>query len=163
MLVWKHRQVVQDDWQLVADDAPVPAAHALVRLPRWLAEAATDAAVAAAGVVIHADDDIDVPALKPAQQPLIAIAFAAATDGRGFSQARLLRRRGYAGELRATGAFNRDQLAFLFRCGFDAFELTVAEAADGYAASLDAISLVYQPAADNAATIRALRLARHAG
>ena len=74
-----------------------------------------------------------------------------------------MRRRGYAGELRAIGAFNRDQLAFLFRCGFDAFELTAAEAADGYAASLDAMSLVYQPAADNAATIRALRLARHAG
>ena len=163
MLVFTHGALVQDDWQLIADDAPAPAAHALVRLPRWLAEAETDAAVAAAGVVIHAGDDIDVPALKPARHPLVAIAFAAATDGRGFSQARLLRRRGYSGELRAIGAFNRDQLPFLFRCGFDAFELTAAEATGGYVASLDAMGLVYQSAADGAATIRALRLARHVG
>ncbi len=54
--------------------------------------------------------------------PLVAINFPTFMDGRGFSYARELRERGYQGELRATGEFIRDQLTYLARCGFDAFE-----------------------------------------
>ena len=42
------------------------------------------------------------------------------TDGRAYSQARLLRqRRGFTGELRATGDVLMDQLVHMARCGFD--------------------------------------------
>ena len=42
------------------------------------------------------------------------------TDGRAYSQARLLRqRRQYTGELRATGDVLIDQLVHMARCGFD--------------------------------------------
>ncbi|WP_019701295.1 DUF934 domain-containing protein [Paracidovorax oryzae] len=42
------------------------------------------------------------------------------TDGRAFSQARLLRqRRGFRGEIRATGDVLIDQLVQMARCGFD--------------------------------------------
>lgn len=42
------------------------------------------------------------------------------TDGRAFSQARLLRQRlGFKGELRATGDVLIDQLVQMGRCGFD--------------------------------------------
>lgn len=42
------------------------------------------------------------------------------TDGRAFSQARLLRGRlGFQGELRATGDVLIDQLVQMQRCGFD--------------------------------------------
>ena len=42
------------------------------------------------------------------------------TDGRAFSQARLLRQRlGYQGEIRATGDVLIDQLVQMARCGFD--------------------------------------------
>ena len=44
-------------------------------------------------------------------------------DGRGFSQARLLRRAGFKGELRAVGEVARDRLAHLESCGFDAFDI----------------------------------------
>ena len=46
-------------------------------------------------------------------------------DGfRGYSQARLLRRRyGYDGELRAVGDIRRDELDLLNRCGFNSLEL----------------------------------------
>ena len=45
-------------------------------------------------------------------------------DGRGYSQAYLLRTRlGWRGELRAVGDVLRDQLYFLHHCGFDAFLL----------------------------------------
>ena len=42
------------------------------------------------------------------------------TDGRAFSQAFLLRRRrGFTGEIRATGDVLIDQLVHMARCGFD--------------------------------------------
>src|ERR1700756_5291795 len=54
---------------------------------------------------------------------LVVLDFPKFTDGRAYSQARLLRERlGYRGELRATGAVFLDQLPFLLRCGFDSFE-----------------------------------------
>ena len=56
--------------------------------------------------------------------PVIAVHFPAFADGRGFSIARLLRERlNYQGELRAVGAPIRDQLSYLVRVGFNAFEL----------------------------------------
>lgn len=76
---------------------------------------------------------------------LIAIEFTAFTDGRGFSLAAQLRQYGFKGELRATGAILIDQLHYLQRCGFDAFELSAdadtAVALDALAAFSDA----YQP------------------
>lgn len=55
---------------------------------------------------------------------MIAIEFPKFADGRGYSLARLLRERyGYIGELRAIGDVLRDQLFYLQRCGFNAFEI----------------------------------------
>jgi len=55
---------------------------------------------------------------------LVAVHFPQFTDGRGYSTARLLRERyGWKGELRAIGDIQRDQLFYLSRVGFDAFEL----------------------------------------
>lgn len=76
------------------------------------------------GVLLGADDD-------PAQVfpyldklPLIAVDFPCFADGRGYSIGQLLRsRHGFSGELRAVGDILRDQLYFLERCGFNAFEL----------------------------------------
>lgn len=160
MLIWKHGEISADNWALVPDDAPVTVAYPLVSLKRWQAEANDNPLVRQAGVLIDADDDVDIPALSPARHPLVAIQFASATDGRGYSQARVLRRRGYAGDLRALGEFGRDQLAFLVRCGFTSFGLASAEAAAGFADSLNAVSLVYQAAADGRETITGLRRVR---
>jgi len=63
----------------------------------------------------------------------IALEFPIFRDGRAFSWARMLRERfAYQGEIRAVGHFLYDQLAFLMRVGFDAFEVRVpgAPAAD---------------------------------
>jgi uncharacterized protein (DUF934 family) len=80
--------------------------------------------------------------------PVIAINFPAFMDGRGFSYARELRERGYSGELRATGHFIRDQLAYLARCGFDAFQMEDEAQLDDALASLGDFSEAYQAAAD---------------
>jgi phosphoadenosine phosphosulfate reductase len=58
-----------------------------------------------------------------ARFPVIVVTIPKYADGRAFSIARLLRDRdGYAGEIRATGTYIIDQVPFMMRVGFDAFE-----------------------------------------
>ena len=78
---------------------------------------------------------------------LIEISFPKYTDGRGYSQAQLLRRRfGYSGELRAVGHVLRDQIFYMNRSGFDAYETARADLHEVVNA-LEEYSDVYQPAA----------------
>lgn len=89
---------------------------------------------------------------------VIALEFPRFTDGRAYSTARLLRERyGYRGEIRAVGEVLRDQLLFMRRCGFDAFELARDIDAESLDAALAEISVVYQPAADARRPAYALR------
>jgi uncharacterized protein (DUF934 family) len=92
---------------------------------------------------------------------LIALHFPKFTDGRAYSQARLLRERlGYGGELRATGAVFLDQLPFLLRCGFDSFESDQKGFGPALAKARTLFSVVYQPTGDGRATAGQLRLGR---
>ena len=78
---------------------------------------------------------------------LIEISFPKYTDGRGYSQAQILRRRmGYAGELRAVGHVLRDQIFYMHRSGFDAYETTRADLSSVQEA-LKECTHAYQPAA----------------
>lgn len=102
-------------------------------------------------VIVRLMPDDDPQKLEPFLQQLevIEISFPRYADGRGYSQAQLLRRRlGYEGEIRAVGDVLRDQLLFMLRSGFDAFELTREDAAEAFAAASKEYSLFYQPAAD---------------
>ena len=92
---------------------------------------------------------------------LIVLNFPKFTDGRAYSQARLLRERlGYRGELRATGAVFLDQLPFLLRCGFDSFESDQKGFGEALARARTLFSVVYQPVGDGRATAAELRLKR---
>jgi uncharacterized protein (DUF934 family) len=54
----------------------------------------------------------------------VALVFPKWTDGRAYSQARLLRvRHRFGGEIRATGDVIADMMPMLVRCGFDAVQL----------------------------------------
>jgi uncharacterized protein (DUF934 family) len=80
------------------------------------------------GVRLTPEDDPE--ALEPFLEslPLIEISFPKYTDGRGYSQAQLLRRRfQYPGELRAVGHVLRDQIFYLMRSGFDAFDVSSSD------------------------------------
>jgi len=98
--------------------------------------------------------------LEPGQPPtpllpyleqiqLVVINFPVFTDGRGFSYGRELRERGYTGELRAGGSFLRDQMTYLKRCGFNAFQFADESMLEAALASLDDFSEHYQAAADD--------------
>ena len=102
------------------------------------------------GVRLHPSDDLEplVPALP--ELSLVAIEFPRFTDGRGYSLARLLRdRHGYRGELRAVGNVLRDQLFYMHRCGFDAFELQPGKSLQEALDAFGELSVRYQAAADD--------------
>ena len=63
----------------------------------------------------------------------------------------------YKGEIRATGDFLIDQLAFMARTGFDAWEVRQDFALADFHRAMGEISHPYQPSADGARTIRELR------
>ncbi|MDP4574588.1 DUF934 domain-containing protein [Qipengyuania sp. G39] len=80
---------------------------------------------------------------------LVEVNFPAFGDGRGYSSARILREAGYDGELRAVGDVLVDQLAYMRRCGFDAFEPDQQLDKGDVQAAFDRWPEVYQPAADD--------------
>jgi uncharacterized protein (DUF934 family) len=84
---------------------------------------------------------------------LVEINFPSFGDGRGYTAARVLREAGYTGELRAVGDVLVDQIAFMRRCGFDAFAPEIPlDPADAEAA-LTRFADVYQAAADGRTAI----------
>jgi len=148
--VIKNRRIVEDGWQAVADDAELPAGPVIVSLARWrqervaLLERGEPVGVRLPNTANVADLATDLPALA-----LVALEFPKFADGRAYSQARLLRERyGYAGEIRATGDVLRDQLFFMTRSGFDAFELRADRNLEDALEAFSDFSESYQPAAD---------------
>ena len=71
------------------------------------------------------DSETNISTLLPLlpQLALIAIAFPATGDGRGFSLARQLRRHAYVRELRAHGELIADQYPHLRAAGFDSIQV----------------------------------------
>lgn len=64
------------------------------------------------------DNTVDAQSVSFEGTRTIELNFPKFTDGRAYSQAHVLRRRGFAGDLRATGEVLVDQLVQLRRCGF---------------------------------------------
>ncbi|HEX2732368.1 MAG TPA: DUF934 domain-containing protein [Polyangiaceae bacterium] len=154
MRVIKNKQIIEDSWRLLPDNAigetGVPNdGDVIVSLERWSKDHSSLAKRAGkTGVVVRSDED---PATIPALEslPLIAIDFPKFTDGRGYSHARLLReRQGYKGELRAVGNVLRDQLFYMFRCGIDSFCLQAGKDINGALEAFDEFNVTYQAAAD---------------
>lgn len=88
---------------------------------------------------------------------LVEVNFPSFGDGRGYSAARILREAGYTGELRAVGDVLVDQIAYMRRCGFDAFEPDAPFDDNDVAAAFERFPHVYQEAADSRTPIWSLR------
>ena len=163
MPLFREAGIVEDPWQALADDAAVPAdGMVLVSFARWReARAALLARRGPVGVALSNTDPVEALASDIARLDLIALHFPKFSDGRAYSQARLLRERlGYAGELRATGDVLQDQLPFMLRCGFDSFESDQKGFGEALAKARTLFSVVYQPTEDGRATAALLRLKR---
>ncbi len=143
-LIIDRTPVTEDRWQWLADEQALPAEGPVVLpLARWLDEA--DAlAGRETGVQVNGDDDLQQVLALQDRVSLFVVEFPAFTDGRGFSIARLLRRGGFKGEIRAIGDVTRDRLAHLERCGFNALQLPDERYSPDVLQAFDEIGVHYQ-------------------
>jgi uncharacterized protein (DUF934 family) len=151
-----------DTFVTVTDDAALPANGTIVSLARLKAEREVLLARnAPLGVRLKSTESPEELGGDVHRLSVIVLEFPVFRDGRAFSWARMLRtRQGYTGEIRASGHFLYDQIAFMARTGFDAFEVPEGFTPEQFARALGEISYVYQPSADGRKTIRDLRATR---
>jgi len=127
----KDGQLVEDHWTMFEADTELAtvlatkAKQVLLPAELWLQHKSELAGLNAkiglwfASAQNPADFEEDIT-----QFPLIALEFPMFKDGRAYSYAAILRQQlNYNGELRAIGEVLRDQLTYMFRCGFNSFSL----------------------------------------
>lgn len=151
----KELQIIDDGWQLIADEAELPAGDVIVSVARWQKE--RDALLARGGKLgLKVNGDTPVTAIADDLKyfAMIALEFPKFGDGRCFSHARLLREKyGYKGELRAVGDVQRDQLYFMRRCGIDSFAVRADKDIEDALNAFKEFTVRYQPAGDDAQPI----------
>tara|TARA_B100000787_G_scaffold37647_1_gene26538 strand:+ start:8491 stop:8916 length:426 start_codon:yes stop_codon:yes gene_type:complete len=128
------------DQQLSLSHAATP--H--IRFADWL----DDDLLISDAVLTNGADDLACLLANANKLSVIAIEFETFADGRGFSMARMLRRDGYQGEIRAVGDVAMDRIEFMHRVGFNAFELREDQDALQALAKLGEVSVHFQPSAD---------------
>ena len=151
MPLLKDARVIDDPWRHADDTESLPeSVPATVSWKRWSVE--REALARRSGQLgLRLPNDVAAFALAPdiGRFDLVALDFPRFTDGRAYSQARVLRSRlAFRGELRATGNVLRDQLLFMRRCGIDAFELRDPALAAEWIAALGDFDVFYQPGED---------------
>ena len=157
--ILRRREWVADEWRYLGEepaDAPGDAAL-IVPFAQWrAADQGWRGRAARLGVQLAPPDRVEELAPELPHLSLVAVEFPNPGDGRGYSQARLLRGRlGFRGELRAVGAgVKQDQVFLLARCGFDALELAPGENPQAARRALGRYTVGYQPGAPGVALQR---------
>jgi uncharacterized protein (DUF934 family) len=153
---------VVDDTFLDASGAEAipPAGPVIVSLAQWQMQ--RDALLRRGtplGLRLHSDESPEPIAGDVGHFALIALEFPKFRDGRAYSYARLLRERyGFKGELRAVGDVLMEQLFFMVRTGFDAFDLQQSpDPVAAFQTALKDFSVWYQPTGDGRPTAMQLR------
>lgn len=112
MSYYKNGAFLDDPW----------ATHEVLTIPEWQARRADPPSPLA----LRLDPGFAVEQIADVLKDvtMIEVVFPKFTDGRGYSMGWLLRSRlGYVGEMRAVGDILFDEIQFMVRCGFDAFEI----------------------------------------
>jgi uncharacterized protein (DUF934 family) len=159
----KNGRLTEERYVRVLDDAPIPdGVPVIVPAARFLADA-DEMLRRDAPTGVEWPNNRAVAELEPylGRLAVVVLTFPNFKDGRGYTQARLLRERyGFVGELRAAGQILRDQFLFLVRAGFDALEVVKQSDAEAFAATLARYTVFYQDAGDDRVSAMRRRLAR---
>ena len=160
MALIRDNALVEDEFRFAADDEPLPAAGAvLVKLKRWQAE--RDALLARGtpvGVQLASDESPELISEDLGRIALVALEFPRFRDGRAYSYARMLRERfAFQGEVRAVGDVLMEQLHFMLRTGFNAFEFDSEDPLAQYRTAKSEFTIWYQPTGDGRVTATSLR------
>ena len=160
MALVKNKAVIDDPFADATGQETIPASGAiLVDFQQWQAHREQllrrDAPV---GIKLRSDQTPELIAADLSSLAMVALEFPVFRDGRAYSYARLLREQyGFSGEIRAVGDVLLEQLHFMERTGFDAFELQSDDPlGDLQIASAD-FDVWYQPAADDRLSAMQLR------
>ncbi len=124
MPIIKDQQISDNSWHFVADDTPIVDGDITVSSKRWQeTKQSLLQHSGKIGIRLAPNDPVEPISNDLAAISLIELDFPVFTDGRAFSQTRLLRDRyAYKGEIRAIGKFMADQVFYLHRVGVNAFE-----------------------------------------
>ena len=150
----KGDALVKETWHLLPADTALDGLSnsddLIVPLNLWLEHAhALKARDGGLGVWLDSNEEVEAIADDLEHFQVIALNFPVFSDGRSYSNARLLRDRyAYKGEVRAIGDVLRDQLFLMKRCGFDAYVIREDRNAEEALQSLKDFSEVYQAATD---------------
>ena len=150
----KGDALVKETWHLLPADTTLEGLSnsddLIVPLDLWLEHShALKARDGGLGVWLNSDEEVEAIADELEHFQVVALNFPVFSDGRSYSNARLLRDRyGYKGEVRAIGDVLRDQLFLMKRCGFDAYVIREDRNAEEALQSLKDFSEVYQAATD---------------
>lgn len=163
MALIKDGELIDDPFTDASGSDTLPVAGAvLVSYEQWQAERpALLARGTELGVRLRSDQAPEVIAADLPHLALVALEFPKFRDGRAYSYARLLRERyGFTGELRAVGEVLLEQLFFMLRTGFNAFQIDAEDPLAEYHTALGDLSVFYQPTGDGRVTALQLRHGR---
>lgn len=146
----KDQSIVEDTWRYIDDNDAITDSDIIISATRWKNEKdKLQNHNGKLGVLIEFDNNIDDIKADLEHFELIAIQFKTFADGRGYSYATLLRRMGWTKEIRATGDVLRDQVFYMHRCGFTAFEIRQDRSIEDALKAFSDFSIAYQPAIIN--------------
>jgi uncharacterized protein (DUF934 family) len=152
--------LASDEWRDISGDpaAPLPAdGPVLVSLEQWR-QRRGELAGRRLGLRLRSDQHPAQVAADLGCFELVALEFPRFRDGRAYTYARLLRERhGYTGELRAVGDVLLEQLHYMQRCGFNAFEIDSADPLRDWQVAAADHSVWYQATGDGRIPARLLR------
>lgn len=160
MVLIKDNAVVEDAYVDVSGQDEIPSRGSIiVSLDQWLENRASLAGrEEPVGVRLRSDQSPELIAEDLESLGLVALEFPVFRDGRAYSYARLLRDQyGFEGEVRAVGDVLLEQLHFMERTGFDAFELVSNEPLRDFQIAASDFDVWYQPSSDGRKTAIQLR------
>jgi uncharacterized protein (DUF934 family) len=149
MPLLRQRKVAEDEWTTLGEEVPADDVPLIVPFAKF--KQSPDAYRARKGklaIRLSPADKVEELAPELPRLSLVAIEFTGPGEGRGYSQAKLLRARyHFAGEVRATGHVKQDQLYLMARVGIDSFDLSPTEKPEEAIATLDRFRIAYTPGA----------------
>jgi uncharacterized protein (DUF934 family) len=148
-LLRQREVVVADEWVTLGDTPPADDASLLVPFAKFREDPDLyRSRKGKLGIRLAPADKVEDLAPELPRLSLVALEFTGPGEGRGYSQAKLLRARyHFAGEVRAVGHVKQDQVYLMARVGIDAFDLSPDQKPEEAIATLDRFKIAYTPGA----------------
>ncbi len=148
-------EIALDEWRYLGEPAAAADSALILTFDQWASDREQWLERGGRlGVILAPAHRVEFLAPDLSRLDLVGADFPSLSEGRGYTQGRLLRERWkFAGELRATGHVRRDHLFFLARCGFNSFELPDSEIESAVSA-VSAFSACYQPSNDSGLPVK---------